>query len=489
MAARQETGPDFSTQASVPDVLISPKEQMGLLGGREMIIAPELSLGQLPQEPRVEARDMSGRIKQGEFNRVFLANLNTIVQQRQVYKGINTLAGNISEVGLIHPLLVSRYTTPEAAQEYLSAVYNSIGRRIPPENKTRLQNLKVTVDEQGREVYDIVVSGHRRLRALNKLEAKDIVLQVIEDIDPYVALKMQASENTYKPPDDWERAMGNGDLYTVESAFNPRLTYKIFAKKVGVTEDAFRRDLRFYGLPDKVREYVIPRLIVDDGGGDSEVAEQPLMPFNIACQLGRLVEAGASDHDILLLARNLFVSNITDEKEASRRVTNYIRDSIKHKNESLFNIFGENAAVVSRRRRTREVARQDAPKFREATGYIRRVKRAKEMDLPDGGEQNISFAGAANDIRNFAHEITELLPFLRDEFSDPDEVARIRKVYEELREWAEETIEVVGPENLEERNLLGQISSERHENGNGKANLSGEEVVLFQADGPTKSLF
>lgn len=448
MAARQERVPDPSAKELTSGDFFPPKEQMGLLDGHEMVIAPELLLEQLTQDPRVEAKDMSGRIKQGEFKRVFLANLNTIVQQRQVYKGINTLAGNISEVGLIHPLLVSRYTTAEAAQEYLTEVYNSIGRRIPPENRIRLKNLKVTVDEQGREVYDIVVSGHRRLRALHKLDATDIVLQIIENIDSYVALRMQASENTYNPPDDWERAMGHGDLYAVESTHDPRLTPKMFAKRVGMTEGALRKDLRFYSLPNRVREYVIPRQIIDDGTGDSEVSEQPLMPFNVACQLGRLVEVGASEHDILLLARNLFVSNITDEKEASRRVSNYIKHSIRNRYDSLFNIFGENAAVVARRRRIREVAKQDVLRFREATGYIRRVKRAKEMNLPDGGEQNVSFAGAARSIRDFAHEIEELLPELRDEFSDPDEAARLRKVYEELREWAEETIEVIGPENL-----------------------------------------
>lgn len=454
MAATQETGSDFPTD--VPDVLIPPKNQMGLLDGHEMVLAPELLLEQSPQEAIVEAKDMSGRIKQGEFRRVFLANLNTIVQQRQVYKGINTLADNISEVGLINTLLVSRYTTAEAAQAYLAEVYNSIGRRVPPENRIRLEDLKVTIDEQGREVYDIVVSGHRRLRALNKLKAKDIVLQVIEDVDPYAALSMQASENTYKAPEDWERAMGNGDRYAVESTHNPRLTPKMFAKSVGMTEDALRRDLRFYSLPDRVIEYVIPRQIIDDGTGDSEVSEQPLMPFNVACQLGRLVGAGASEHDILFLARTFFVDKVTDEKEARRRVSRYIIHSIRNKHDSLFNIFGENAAIIARRTRIREVAKKDVFKFQAATGYVRRVRRAKAMGLPDGGEQNISFAGAARSIRDFAHEIEELLPELRDEFSDPDEAARLKRVYEELRAWAEETIEVIGPENLLDANSLIQ---------------------------------
>lgn len=438
--------PEFE-EGEAQEIFAVPRQQMGLIAGYDGTTA-ELPLEQLPQEPPVEARNMSGEIKQGEFKRVILASLNTIVQQRQVYKGINRLAGNIAEVGLINPILISRYTTPEAAQDYLTAVYNSIGRRISPENRIRVRDLKVTVDEKGQEVYEIVVSGHRRLRALHKLDATNIVLQVIENVDPYEALKIQASENTYEPPADWERAQGHGDLYAVESAFNPKLTPKQFAKQVGVSEGVLRRDLRFYGLPDKVKEYVIPRTIIDEGEGDSEVFEQPLMPFNIACQLGRLVEAGASEHDILILARNLYVSNITDEREASRRVSNYIRDSIKHKHDNLFNMFGEIAAVVARRRRTREVAKQDVHKFRGATIYLNRVDRALEMDLPDGGEQNISFAGAAHEIRALAEAADKVIPKLRKKFSDPDEAARIRETFQDMKKFAEEVIEVVGPENL-----------------------------------------
>lgn len=481
-------GSDGASSRSAVSYAPVPREQMGLLTSQER--AASLAFDIVPEIGRaVEARDMSGKIRQGEFVRVNLAELNTLTQQRQVYEGIDTLSENIREVGLIHPLLVSRYTR-EGARAYLAAVNNSIGRRIPPDERKRLEDLKVSVDD-GQEVYDIVVSGHRRLRALHMLQATDIVLQVIKNIDPYVALKMQASENTPKLPRDWERAMGHGDLYAVEAAFNPKLTPRQFARSVGVTEDDLRRDLRFYSLPDKVKEYVIPRLIVDEGSGNSDVPDQPFMVFKVACQLGRLVEAGASEHDILLLARNLFIDNIKEEKEASRRVSNYIRDSIQHKSDNLFDIFGISLDRLIRGRRAREAAQKYVPLFKGATAYLRRVKMAEEQGLPDEGEEAVSFAGAAIHIAEMALAIEELLPGLRAKFADPEECARVKGVFQEVRQLAEEVIDVVGVENLAEPNLLGKASLTEgplgNHNGNGNGNghegahLAGLEVVLFSA--------
>lgn len=417
MAAPLELRPEFTP----------PREQMGLLAGFSNELGVALPLP-------MEIKDRNGHIRQGEFVRAPLDLLNVVIQARTEYQGIDVLAGNIKEKRrLIHTPLVSRYDE-EGARAYLSAAYGTFGKKIPPDERIKFSDLSPSVYE-GKEVFYIVISGHRRLRALKMLEETDIIIQVVENIDPFEALELQVSENTARLPKDYERAEANGNLYVVKKTRNPKLTLKEFAAGVGHPEAVVRRDLRYYHLPEEVKNYVVPRNRHDSGVGNSDVPDQPLMPFTVACQLGRLVDEGASLHDILFLARRFFEQNITSEVVASKKVTEYIKDSIRNKSTNMVDIFGVNLSEVAEHSQKISVARRFAKPVDDLNMFFSRVKQAQDMGLDDPEEDMLSFAAAATRLRSFAELAQSLLfPGMRRLINDEDEAARLREIFREMEE-------------------------------------------------------
>lgn len=425
-----------------PDLFVVPREQMGLLGSDFL---PPLQ----PTAPNghkngiegynlafpIEVRGRDGEIRQGVFERIPINELNVVVQQRDEYSGIQTLADNIKEQGrLIHAPLVARYDE-EGARAYLNTAYGVYNRKTRGAPRKRISDLTSSGSSE-KPIYHIVIAGHRRLRALRLIDQQDIVVQIVENIDPLDALELQVSENTARLPKDYERAESNGDLHVVMKARNPNLTLKEFAAKVGHPQQVVRRDLRYYSLPEEVKNYVVPRNRKDSGEGDTEIPDQPLMPFNVACQLGRLVEEGAQLPDVLFLARRFFEEGISSEKAAGIRVNAYIRESIRGAGD-MQDIFGVNSARLARLKRTKQVAERFTGVVDDSIAYFVRVKQAEELGFADLSEDGISFGGAASRLVRLADTVGGILPHM-ERLLEEGKVEDIGRVFKEMRQMAQE---------------------------------------------------
>jgi len=410
------------------------------------------------------------KVQQGEFVGLNLSDLNTVVQQRKIYEDIDVLAANIEEEGLlIHPLFVVRYTSEEAAHSYLVAAYGTVGKKVPQEERKRLVDL-ATSTKDGKQCWYIVIAGHRRLRALEMLKEKDSVVQVFEDMDPFRALKVQVSENTSKLPKDFERAEQNGDLFSVDNAMEPNLTVEQFAKRVGHRPEVIRRDLLYYGLPDAIKNFVVPRGQVDTGKGNTRVASQPLMPFRVASQLGRLMEKGVPQHDVLFLARRFWDEGLTSEESVRKRVNGYLKAYSKG-DIDMENIFGYKAEETARLRRNHEVGQRFVKPVDAAIEFFRRVAIAKENSLPVN-EDRESYALASRKFRTLGKVMGSLLPDMKSYLS-AKERAELRRNLAEMERTTRQfgsLLQLVDTDLQEEdREVM-----ERNE----RALLDGKEVII-----------
>lgn len=326
---------------------------------------------------------------------------------------------------LIHTPFAAQFDE-NGAKAYLNFVYGIYGDKVP-EHKS-IDDLTPVVDEEGNSTYYIMIAGHRRLKALQTLREEFVDVKVKKDIDPLDALYIQAQENTQKPLTDDERAEQHGRLWVVSKTREPKLTLEKFTQRVGVTITVLRRDIRFYNLPEDVKKYAITN---NEENGHTQKQNRPQMPFNIACQLGRLIEAGAPTYDVLFLARRFFEENVTSERTASERVSKYLH-GLSTNFESLEDLFGMNANRLRHSRKTLEVARRFAQPVDEAIGYFSRIKAARENGFADLYEDNLSFASAASRLVSLASLVEKLLPGMSEVIGDENEVKRISAIFQEL---------------------------------------------------------
>lgn len=381
------------------------------------------------------------KLRPDVFAELPITQLNAIVQARDEYEGIETLAEGIEEEGiLIHNPLVARFDKL-SARRYLEFVNGIYGNKV--EERRTVADL-VSTREGEENAYYIVIAGHRRLKALQIIGEEQVTVKVLENIDPLDALYLQAQENTPKLLKDYERSEQHGRLWSVSKARDPKLTLREFSRNVGTTEDVLRRDLRYYSLPDSVKNYVVPRNRIEGDAGNTIIPDQPLMPFNVACQLGRLVEKGAGEHDILFLARRFFEENITSERAASERVSHYIKNSIDGASVDMVDLFNVNAAQLARHRRSMQVAGRFAAPLDSAIAYFNRVRSAQDMGIADSIEDGLSLAGAANRLRDLADVMEGLLPSMKNMLNGDSE--RILETMRDVRDNAQKIEQTMNSE-------------------------------------------
>lgn len=362
-----------------------------------------------------------------EFRNLSLKFLNVIVQSRDDYGDIESLASGIKkERVLIHHPLVVKFNE-EKAKQYLSFVYGLYGDKIKTEEIKTITELAYKI-ENDEKIYYIVVAGHRRLRALEMNKIKRITVKVIKDIDPLHALYLQAQENTAKPLRDDERAEQHGRLWRVSKLRNPKLTLQEFAKSVGTTRETIRRDLRYYILPDEVKDYVVSRQRLKDRG-----PRHYFMPFNVACQIGRLVEEKADLPDILFLSRRFFEEGIISEKTASERVSKYIKYSMKNKMNDMADIFGFNMERLVKLKKHSEIEKRFAGPLDYAIEFFERVAQSQEGGQTNSVEDSISLIASVPRFKNLAGVMERLLPYLKGQIKD---MASVNRIIAEMREVA-----------------------------------------------------
>lgn len=377
---------------------------------------------------------------------VRIEDINVLVQARDEYDGIGVLADAIKSAGvLLHTPFVAQFDE-EGARRYLDFVYGIYGDKVP--ERKRYDDLITTRGEEGNEVVLLAVSGHRRLRALKQLGEEAVDAKIAAGIDPLHALYLQAQENTPKPLKDYERAEQHGRLFAVSRVKDPGISPKGFATIVGQKPEVIVRDLYYYLLPEEVKKYVVPRQKYINADGETVIPDQALMTFNVACQLGRLVERGVPKHDILFLARRFFEENITSEKEARRRVNLYLAeyrlDIGNGGNTNMVDLFGYRQDRLQKMRRRRGVASRFERPVDDALSYFRRVLTSRSLGLEGIQEEDaLSITGAATRLKSLAEVASELLPLLRGVLT-PEKMNEMRGIFEELKKESEVLSDVSG---------------------------------------------
>lgn len=315
----------------------------------------------------------------------------------------------------------------QGARRYLNYVQGVYAGKLA--EKKKFSDLTVS-EHSGERIYYVVIAGHRRLRALRILKEEETDVQVVIGIDPLHALTIQAQENTPRLLKDYERADQHGALWKISKLNNPNLTQEEFAKSVGVTNAVFRRDLRYYDLPAEVKNYVVPRGRRDTGEGNTLTSDQPLMPFSVACQLGRLVEAGAPINEVKHIARNFFRDNIRSEKTASKRVSRYL-EAFKLSSQEMVDIFGVNLAKLARANGTRQTANVLVSAVRDAQALVARFNMLKRSGMSDRMEDGLALAGALKCLKEFSGELKEFIGSSREGL-DGESLEVIRQSIEEI---------------------------------------------------------
>lgn len=400
--------------------------QGGLMGFGVPVVAETLALP-------LEIEDSHEAQLSTEMRIVPLNTINVLVQARDEYDGIDVLAKAIREARvLIHTPLVGEYS-PRDAQEHLNAVYGIYGDKVP--DRRRLSDLVVT-EQNGEPRILIAISGHRRLMALQELGRDRELVKVVFDIEPIHALRLQAQENTPKLLKDYERAEQHGRLFRFERVWNDRLSVDKFAQSVGQKPDVIRRDLRYFELPDGVKKYVVPRGRGKNEHGETIIPDQPLMPFNVACQLGRLVEAEVVEHDILFLARRFFEEGISSEREASKRVSAYLKEH-RMNGIDMLSLFNFKAEHEGKMRRNHQVASRFERPVDDALAYFERVRIAIERGFDDPDENKLSLGGAAGRLKKFSEVASALTDMMGEAFDDERELERVRGEFIRLREFSQ----------------------------------------------------
>ncbi|MCX6808520.1 MAG: hypothetical protein NTW50_02540 [Candidatus Berkelbacteria bacterium] len=202
-----------------------------------------------------------------------LAQINRLEQVRKTVEGIENLAANIEELGNLEPMLVVRYDR-EKMIEYVSLINEewSVSREIEE---------MVATDESGQK-FNVIIAGHRRLDALERLGLRKAEVRLCENISPFVALFVQLSENLHMPVKKCEEAVGRVRLFRLIRKRRPELTMKQFAPHVGVSVDQLRDEMKFVDLPE----------VIQRSAEDGDIS------FGVAVEFDRLIKLGQTDPKI-----------------------------------------------------------------------------------------------------------------------------------------------------------------------------------------------
>ncbi len=399
--------------------------QMGFSGRDFSSPPPEVTRG-ATMELGIGDGETERKVRSG-FRRVRIDDLNIIAQAREEYEGIEVLADAIKEAGfLIHTPLVAQFDK-QGARRYLAYVQGVYADKLA--ERKNFSDL-IFSERDGERAYYVVIAGHRRLRALRILKEEEVDIKVVLGIDPLHALMLQAQENTPRLLKDYERADQHGALWKVSKVNDPNSTQEEFAKRAGVTPAVLRRDLRYYDLPVEIKNYVVPRGRRDIGEGNTLIPDQPLMPFSVACQLGRLVEAGAPINEVNHIARNFFRENIRSEKTASKRVSSYL-EAFKLGSQEMVDIFGVNLAKLARVNGTRQTANLLVPAVGDAQALVARFNMLKGLGMSDRVEDGLVLAGALKHLQGLSRELGDFIASSIAEL-DPESIELIQRSIEEI---------------------------------------------------------
>jgi len=315
---------------------------------------------------------------------VSIPYINVLPQLRKTFDGIDELAIDIKEKGLIHPIAIAIFRKEDCIK-YVGII-----------NKLWKNKIKITDLKTYRKTYFVLLSGERRLRACKKNEMKKIRATLYKDILAIDALMLQASENTYVPPKPEEMASFYDKFYQLLVLSGRKMSKIKFAQSVGRSSDAIRNALRFSKLPKKIRKFV------DDG----------VISYGIACEIARLHQEGMKVRELNDWCINAIVKNING-KEFRKIVSKYLLQR-KSSQTSFFDIIDIlSKEDLEKNLRKRNIEHKTSDAFYAGSKYFLRVLYLFEHSLLGLEESPFSMRGSINAFLNEIEIIEKVIPHMR----------------------------------------------------------------------------
>lgn len=367
---------------------------------------------------------------QGGF--VDIDDVNVLPQGRKTFSDIDILAEDIASKNLINPPLVARLTL-DGARDYLDTI-NTIWQ-----TEFGTDDL-VSVDEDGQDKYYILIAGERRFRACRRLEEEacqdhvqddgegcftdhfpnGLEVRISNNIPPIEAIFRQASENTYEsiPPD--EEARYYDQLMRVIRDEYPDYSLAQFARDVGRSEGKVRDAFRFCRLPTQIQDHV----------------SQGFVPYGIAVEISRLIEANADQGDIDYYVSAALGGRFT-VSQMSEIVSGHLRN-LSIGQESLFSM--EDQVGLREGNVKRIVEREMVGAVWANIYYLQRIAKLFEQGHLRREDSPFSTASPVRVYRSLISTLEDLHPHL-ESFVHKDEHARMFEIISRQGEVADILLE------------------------------------------------
>lgn len=206
---------------------------------------PRLSLGErsIIMLPQVRGDYVDGQECSGAVLR----------EGRELIAELQPLIDSINEHGLFHPPIFAAWTR-EGFESYLSLL-NRVLHLSQPLNADHYQP---NYQAAGERIYLALLAGHRRVLAHRRStrSREKIECPVYFGLSAEDALSIQLAENkTQRTPRGPRELMVIAGLYEVLTKTVP-MSHRVFAARIGATEEAVSGALKFMALPPIVREII-----------------------------------------------------------------------------------------------------------------------------------------------------------------------------------------------------------------------------------------
>ena len=314
------------------------------------------------------------------------------VRSRMTRDGLEHLMASIKEIGQKTAGVVIGLSAEEASK-YLRQVNDLWGTSYSVEEFEPVYFL-----ELNGHFYLFLVTGHRRLAAVKKLDIGTYLAELHLQIRFLDAFILQFHENIHEEVAKDDEARFLTVMWRKQKSMNSRMSLAEFARRHGKTPEAVRRAVRFTSLPVSVQKLVLPSEEYKKG-----------VAFGILCELARLQEARQAkdkpygEQDLIRLAYVLVVQHKTT-KAAAMWVSAQIQELQGQGN--MFELSIQHVVDGARR----SAASGLECNIRVGSEHMRAIARMHK----DGGIRKVASGAAVNAVTNAVNLTTKLAPEILD---------------------------------------------------------------------------
>lgn len=323
-----------------------------------------------------------------------IESIGVLRQMRKTFlpESITDLADSLRHSGQLNPGIVVALEK-EQAVSYISSINQTWGTSYRIEDFS-----KSYIPEKKKSFFFFLVAGERRYRGCKAATINKYYCQLRFGMSFSDAVSLQAQENLHEAVSHDEAASMFALLWRTEKKANPNLTIAAFAKRVGKSQDAIRKAVRFMNLPIAIQELVLPNNEFKKG-----------VPYGILCELARLQEA-YTEHKVALTVLELkqyayaFVAQQKTVKATSLLVSEYVEQLIraKHGERPLFDLSLQDVVEGTKR----HLATGLEQTLRTGTAHLRAVARFHE----DPHIGKVASEGAVQGVSRTLETANELAP-------------------------------------------------------------------------------